>query len=407
MVRLAFVLGVCLFAVNGFAEEKLVPIFDGKTLNGWEQCNGSAKFTVEGGAIVGTAVPKSPNSFLCTKESYGDFILEFESKNDPALNSGVQLRSHKYEKQTAVYTENQGRKKKVHEAGRVHGYQVEISTQASGNSGGIFDEARRGWLNDISKDPVKRRAFKDNQWNKFRVVAIGDSIKTWVNGFLCTDLVDSMDQEGFIALQVHAFGGAKPAQVRFRNIRIQDLGRHKWERIWDGKTMEGWEPNGGGEWSVQDGALHGVNTKAGPRGFLLSEDEYRDFTVRLKYKVLKGNSGFFFRMADPDEGAAGAKGYEVEIDPTRDAGGLLEPGGRNWLVKPDPKKVAEYYKAGDWNELTASAHGRHIVVHVNGTKTAEITVDPGRLEGFFGLQLNPQDVEVLFKDIEVLRPAKK
>ena len=71
------------------ADEKLVPLFDGETLNGWEVCNGFAKYRVEDGAIVGTTAEGSPNSFLCTKKTYGDFILEFETKTDPALNSGV------------------------------------------------------------------------------------------------------------------------------------------------------------------------------------------------------------------------------------------------------------------------------------------------------------------------------
>ena len=122
--------------------------------------------------------------------------------------------------------------------------------------------------------------------------------------------------------------------------------------------------------------------------------------MRLKYKAVKGNSGVFFRMSTA---ASGVVGYEVEVDPTRDAGGLLEPRGRQWIVKPEPAKVAEYYKADDWNELTISAHGRRIVLHVNGEKTADLVNDPGRQAGRLALQINPrQDLEVWFKDIELL-----
>ncbi len=87
--------------------------------------------------------------------------------------------------------------------------------------------------------------------------AIGDHIRVWVNGVPAADVVDSMDQTGFIALQVHAFKGPKPAEVRWRNIRIEDRGRHQWKSIWDGKTFSGWTKSGGGEWTIEDGALHG------------------------------------------------------------------------------------------------------------------------------------------------------
>ena len=99
-------------------------------------------------------------------------------------------------------------------AGRVHGYQVEISNQERGNSGGIYDEARRGWLYNPSSDPSCRAAFKDNQWNHYRVEAVGDRIRTWVNKVACADLIDPMDLTGFIALQVHSYKGDKPAEVR-------------------------------------------------------------------------------------------------------------------------------------------------------------------------------------------------
>jgi hypothetical protein len=208
------------------ADPAWVPLFDGKTLNGWEVCNGSAKYQVENGVIVGTTVEGSPNSFLCTKAEYGDFELEFEVKTDPALNSGVQLRSHRYTQDQVVQTFDGKKTNQRHwKAGRVYGYQVEISNEESGTSGGIYDEARRGWLDNIVSNPAASKAFKDSQWNRYRVLARGNSIRTWVNGVPCAKLVDSTDRSGLIGLQVHAFNGPKPVQVRFRNLRIKDYGR--------------------------------------------------------------------------------------------------------------------------------------------------------------------------------------
>jgi hypothetical protein len=82
-------------------------------------------------------------------------------------------------------------------------------------SGGVYDEARLGWL-----DQAACKALRD-----------GVSIKTWINGVACADLVDPLDQTGFIALQVHAFQRKQPAQVRWRNLHLQDLGRHDWKPL--------------------------------------------------------------------------------------------------------------------------------------------------------------------------------
>jgi hypothetical protein len=156
--------------------------------------------------IVGTTAEKSPNSFLCTTKDYGDFELQFEVKVDSALNSGVQIRSES---------------KKEYQNGRVHGYQVEIST--NGEAGFIYDEARRGWLSTDRTDKDARAAFKDGEWNKYRVVCQGDSIKTWINGVPVADVKDDMTPSGFIGLQVHSYAGDKPAQVRWRNLRLKEL----------------------------------------------------------------------------------------------------------------------------------------------------------------------------------------
>jgi len=385
------------------------PLFDGKSLDGWEVRGGVAKYNVEDKTIVGTTVEGSPNTFLCTKKLYGDFMLEFEVKVDPVLNSGVQIRSHVYEKDTTMSVSRRGSKREVtRKAGHVYGYQVEITNERAGSSGAIWDEARKSmWLYDISDDPAARNAMKDNQWNKFRVVCIGDSIKTWVNGVPCTDLRDPVDQTGFIGLQVHGFRGDKPAQVRWRNIRIKDLGQHVWKPLFDGKSLDGWHIVPGGMWEVRDGIIEGSNVSSDTRhGLLVSDKRYGDFTARLKFKALKGNSGFYFRV-DEVGGGVGAHGFQAEIDESKDVGGLYETGGRAWVVQPSVEDVAKWFRPQEWNQMTVSAHARRIVVHVNGRKSAELKKDTGRLEGHLALQLHgSQDVHVMFKDIEILVPKK-
>lgn len=225
MKRVVVIIAVGVLTSPALAGKKdgLKPIFDGKTLNGWEQRGGEAEYLVEDGMIVGTTVPNTPNSFLCTEKDYGDFILELDFKVAPEMNSGVQIRSQCYEKD--VETEIKGKKKKF-PAGRVHGYQVEIDPSERAYTGGIYDEGRRGWLNDLAENEPARQAFKQNEWNHFRVECKGDSIKTWLNGVPAADLKDAMTPKGFIGLQVHGIGKHPERlgkQVRWKNIMIKEL----------------------------------------------------------------------------------------------------------------------------------------------------------------------------------------
>jgi len=203
------------------AGEAWIDLFNGKNLDGWVQHGGKARYYVEDKQIVGASVPNTSNSFLCTKRDYGDFILELEFKVDPQLNSGVQIRSHCFDKARTV--EVNGKPRTI-PAGIVHGYQVEIDPSPRAWTGGIYDESRRGWLNDLKNNEPARKAFKQDDWNKFRIECRGDALKTWLNGVAAADLKDSMTPSGFLALQVHGVGKRTDTlEVRFRNIRLKEL----------------------------------------------------------------------------------------------------------------------------------------------------------------------------------------
>lgn len=226
LLAVVLCVAVCLGAIGRAADEEgFVPLFDGKSLEGWKQHGGKAKYRVENGEIVGSSVPNTPNSFLCTEKEYGDFILEVEFKVDPKLNSGIQIRSQVFAEEREIDVE--GKSKKI-PADRVHGYQVEIDPDVERGrlwSGGIYDEGRRGrFLADLKDNEAARKAFRPGEWNKFRIECKGDSIKTFINGVPAVDLKDSMTPKGLIALQVHGVGGREePLEVRWRNIRIKEL----------------------------------------------------------------------------------------------------------------------------------------------------------------------------------------
>ncbi len=198
-------------------------IFNGKNLDGWTQKNGTATYRIEKGAIVGKTKEGSPNSFLCTDKLYGDFELQFEVKliNDE-LNSGVQIRSQTKEL-------NDKEKSRGDKFGRVNGPQVEIeATKEKGaESGYVYGEAIGGWMTPKEK-LIPHKNFKNGKWNKYRILAKGPVIKTWVNGNQVSDLKDEekykSHSKGFIGLQVHSIKkGTGPYEVAWRNIKIKEL----------------------------------------------------------------------------------------------------------------------------------------------------------------------------------------
>jgi hypothetical protein len=200
-------------------EEGWVALFDGGTLDGWVQRNGTAEYRVEGGAIVGRTSEGSPNSFLTTEQTYGDFELEFEVKVDDALNSGVQIRSGTKERATGDGPDDR--------VGRVFGPQVEIEA-SPGLAGYVYGEATgRGWLTPKER-LVPHGQFRNGEWNHYRVVARGPRIQTWLNGQPIEDLTDGAayeaHREGFIGLQVHGIEpGTGPYEVAWRNLRLRPL----------------------------------------------------------------------------------------------------------------------------------------------------------------------------------------
>lgn len=421
-MKLLSLLGIVALPILGSAQQS-VDLFNGKDLSGWVQRGGKAKYAVEGNEIVGTSVLETGNSFLCTEKTYGDFILEYDFKVDPKLNSGVQIRSECFD--TAKEVEWNGKTIKI-PAGRVHGYQIEIDPDVPRKrmwSAGIYDEARRGWLfPDADEKSPKSKAFseqglkifKPNDWNHVKLEAKGDSLKTWLNGTPCADIKDAMTPRGFIALQVHGIGKEKDkegTQVRWRNLKLTELTGASasaspanmltdaekaagWRLLWDGKTTDGWRsarnesfPKKG--WVIQDGVLTvlasgGAESAGG--GDIVTRERYSQFELLVDFKIAEGaNSGikyFCEPNLDPITGT-GAKaatgsaiGLEYQIlddarhpdakagrDGNRTIGSLYDliPAAKTKKVNPP----------GEWNTARIVVRGKHVEHWLNGEKVLE------------------------------------
>lgn len=173
-----------------------------------------------------------------------------------------------------------------------------------------------------------------------------------------------------------------------------------WDTLFNHVNLDGWEAMPGGKWEVRNGFILGTSPAEEPlHGILISKKEYGDFTLKVIYKAIKGNSGVYFRVEKVDE-PVHVHGFQAEIDPEKDAGGLYETGGRSWVVQPTPEEVKKWYKPNEWNEMIIKAEGKDVTVSLNGFKTAELKNDPGRTKGYIGLQLHGgMEMEVLFKEI--------
>lgn len=355
----------------------------------WEQLNGTAEYSVVDGAIVGKTVLSSPNSFLCTKEKFSDFILEFDVLVDPVMNSGVQIRSESLEN---------------YNNGRVHGYQVEIDPEPRAWSGGIYDEARRLWLYPLDRNPEGRKAFINNQYNHFRVEAIGNSIRTWVNNIPCADLVDDMTPEGFIALQVHGIGNDQSKiakEVIWKNIRIltEDAQKYAtpweniipqnsylvnrlseleseqgWKLLWDGQNYDQWRSLNGDSFPEQGWTgLNGELRLEGNGGNIVTRDKFTDFELILDFKYEKGgNSGIkYFVNGDQAAGEGWDLGCEYQIIDSNNPDNLMEShriGGLYDLLAPvSPRDNG----AGTWNRARIVVRGDSVEHWLNNQLTVK------------------------------------
>lgn len=184
-------------------EEGFEPLFDGKTLAGWE--GDLQLWKAENGAIVGDSPGIKRNEFLATTKRFGDFELRLEFKlRKGEGNSGVQFRSQRIAGKSAV-----------------SGYQADIGEKYWGC---LYDESRRDRILVQAPAELEKKLHPDD-WNSYAIRAEGNHITIRLNGLTTVDYReddDTIARQGIIALQVHSGG---PLRVEFRKLRIRELKR--------------------------------------------------------------------------------------------------------------------------------------------------------------------------------------
>jgi hypothetical protein len=386
-------------------------LFNGKDLKGWVQYNGKAKYSVENGEIVGRTVANEPNSFLSTEKLYGDFILELDLKVDVNMNSGIQFRSELNDENDKCYVTDKVTPK------RVHGYQMEIDPSSRAWSGGVYDESRRGWLYPLEYNVEAKKAFKNNAWNHYKIEAIGNSIRTWINGIPCAHVIDDMTPKGFISLQVHQIHDPKEIgqEVRWKNIKIQttnlkpappenlfvvnlipntvspEEAKTGVRLLWDGKTSNGWRsaykksfPTDG-SWYIDNGTLNvrksnGAESRNG--GDIVTEEQFSAFDLQFEFKITDtANSGvkYFVTESENNQGSAIGLEYQILDDDKHPDAKLGSIGNRTMASLYDlipalriGQQRREKFPVGEWNRgrIVVFPDGR--VEHwINGWKVIE------------------------------------
>ncbi|MGZ3871355.1 MAG: 3-keto-disaccharide hydrolase [Mucilaginibacter sp.] len=377
-------------------------IFDGKTLRGWKRLAGTADYKVQDGAIVGTTVINSGNTFLVTEKEYGDFILEMDTRiESPLSNSGIQTRSH------YNAAGNDGK-------GKVYGRQFEIDPSDRKWSGGIYDEGRRDWLYPLDLNAEAKDIFKVGVYNHIRIECIGNEMRTWINGVAIADVVDTVDNKGFIGLQVHAVNKPEQAgkKVYFKNIRIQTqnlkfkpfpkdiytvnympntLSANEkaggWKLLYDGHTPDGWRgatltgfPSKG--WEYTNGIMHVLPSEGKEEsggGDIVTNDLYSAFDLSFEFKLTPGaNSGvkYFVTLSEVTKGSAIGLEYQVLDDKLHPDAKLGRNGDRTlaslYDLIPANKQERFVHPIGAWNTGRIVVYpNNHVEHYLNGIKVLE------------------------------------
>ena len=400
-IAVILVISICTihFAVSAQSTPSL---FDGKTLKRWKRMAGTADYQVENGAIIGTTVLNSGNTFLVTEKEYGDFILEMDVKiESPLSNSGVQVRSH------FDPAANNGK-------GKVYGRQFEIDPSDRKWSGGIYDEGRRDWLYPLDLNAKAKDAFNVGVYNHIYMECIGNEMRTWINGIPVADVVDTLDSKGFIGLQVHAVTTPEQAgkKVYFKNLVIQTkhlepkpfptdiyalnlmpnkLTKHEkesgWKLLYDGHTSDGWHgatiatfPAKG--WLYEDGTMHVLPSQGKEEsggGDIVTDSLYSAFDLSFEFKITPGaNSGvkYFVTLSEVTKGSAIGLEYQVLDDQLHPDAKLGRNGDRTlaslYDLIPSNKQARFVRPVGAWNTGRIIVYpNNHVEHYLNGIKVLE------------------------------------
>lgn len=364
LILVAAVLMLGLAAPPAPAESR--PLFDGKSLAGWEG-DAAKTWRVEDGAITGGSLDQTipRNEFLASEREYGNFELTLKYKlvgTEGFVNGGVQLRS-----------------RRIPDHHEMIGYQADLGM---GLDGALYDESRRKTTLARPAEDVLAKALHKDDWNEYRIRAEGPRIRLWLNGVPTVDYTETdpdIPLKGLIALQIH--GGAK-AVVSYKDIAIEELpasgedSTEGWTDLLASGLAKHWDTTG--NWKMDDAGVVSLQPRPGEKGwqrydaYLWSKDTYDDFEIDFEYRVEKqGNSGFYFNVADKADPVA--QGIEVQIyDAPDKPDAKLTDHDSGGVIPGVPPTEAAAKPTGEWNRFRITVQGDQLTIRLNGRTVNEV-----------------------------------
>ncbi len=368
-------------------------LFDGKTLDGWRDYNGTSltgPWEVVDGMIQADGGGSDASGYIVNDKIYENFELSWDWKISKGGNSGVLYH----------VVENP-----VFSVPYVTGPEYQLIDDKN-FAEPIEDWQRCGvdyamYLPDFDKIKVNPAG----EWNNSKIIFDNGHVTYFMNGEKTIEFDAWTDdwfsrknsgkwanapeyglaRKGLICLQDHGY----PAW--FRNIKIRELPRKagKEVNLFNGVDLSGWEKYGTELWYVKDGLLVCESGPDKKYGYLATREYYDDFDLTVEFKQeADGNSGVFIRSFVEAKDVK-VNGWQVEVAPKgNDTGGIYESYGRGWLIQiPDEKE--NILKYGDWNTMRIRVEGDHVQTWLNGEAMVDIQDEKiGAGQGRIALQIH-------------------
>ncbi|MCD7976531.1 MAG: DUF1080 domain-containing protein [Tannerellaceae bacterium] len=380
-------------------------LFDGKTLNGWRDYNGTSltePWHVVNGCIQAKGEGSDGSGYIVSDKEFENFELYWEWKLSKGGNSGMLYHVVERPQYKVPYVTDPE-------------YQLIDDVN--------FPEPLEDWQKmgvDYAMylpDQAKMNVNPYGEWNNSKIVFDNGHVEHWLNGQKILEFEAWSDdwharknsgkwadapeyglaKKGVLCLQDHGY----PAS--FRNIKIKELPRKTKEvNLFNGKDLHGWEAYGTELWYVKDGLLVCESGPDKEYGYLATRDYYDDFDLTVEFKQeADGNSGVFIRSFIEED--VKVNGWQVEVAPKgHGTGGVYESYGRGWIQQITPEKE-EYLKVGDWNTMRIKVQGDHLTSWLNGHEMVNFSDEKiGKGQGRIALQIhNGGGIKVLWRNLKL------
>lgn len=385
-------------------------LFDGSTLNGWCDYNGTelkAPWHVVDGTIQAKGEGSDADGYIVTDKEYANFELQWDFKLSKGGNSGMLY--HVVERPEFKMPYVTGPE-----------YQL-LDDENFDQSTWKLEEWQMMGVDYAMHlpDKSKMKVNPYGEWNTAKIVFDNGHVEHWMNGVKILEFEAwtedwfakknsgkwanapeyGLSPKGVLCLQDHGY----PAS--FRNIKIKELpAKTKEVVLFNGKDLDGWEIAGTEKWYVQDGNLVCESGPDKQYGYLSTRDYYQDFDLTLEFKQeADGNSGVFVRSYVEDPKTVKINGWQVEVAPLNlHTGGIYESYGRGWVIKPEAEKEKNL-KVGDWNTMRILVKGDQVTTWLNGEQMVDWKDDLfGKGKGRICLQIHDGGgIKVLWRNLKL------